>query len=457
MILEITTSHQPATDLGYLLHKHPDRLQTVDISGGVAHVFYPVADAQNCTACLVLDINPVELVRNKQANAAFLQEHYVNDRPYTSNSFLSTAIVKAFGSAINGTCHSHPHLVDTPLPLVAKIASLRIDADLDYIHKLFEPLGYAVSYDILPLDTQFADWGNSRYINLTISNTTTLKDLLSQIHVFILALDEARHYWVSQTDLESLLRRGGTWLNTHPQKEWITRRYLKNLRSFTNEALQRILGKRELEERAEISDQRQQTLHQRRLQLAFELIKASGAQRVLDVGCGEGKLMKLLLRDGQFKYIAGTDVSFRELEKAKDNLYLQDASPALRERVSLFQSSTTYKDSRFLGFDALALIEVIEHLDLERLSAMRKVIFGIASPTTVVVSTPNAEYNVVFERLAADAFRHDDHRFEWSRAEFADWCASVGNEFGYNVIIRPVGDELPDVGAPSQIAVFTKK
>ena len=111
MILELTTTHKPATDLGYLLHKHPDKLQTVELSVGNAHVFYPEATENSCTVCLLLDINPVDLVRSDKGRGAFLQEHYVNDRPYTSNSFLSTALVKAFGSAVNGTCHTKPELV----------------------------------------------------------------------------------------------------------------------------------------------------------------------------------------------------------------------------------------------------------------------------------------------------------------------------------------------------------
>jgi 3' terminal RNA ribose 2'-O-methyltransferase Hen1 len=184
MLLEINTTYKPATDLGFLLHKHPDKLQTVELSAGNAHIFYPEADENSCTACLLLDINPVDLVRGNKGRNAFLQEHYVNDRPYTSNSFLSTAIVKAFGSAINGTCHTKPELALTAIPLKAKIHSLKVDCDKESINKLFEPLGYKFSYETIQLDNSFPSWGESKVVNVTVEKTTTLKEFLSQLYFF---------------------------------------------------------------------------------------------------------------------------------------------------------------------------------------------------------------------------------------------------------------------------------
>lgn len=454
MLFEISTTHKPATDLGFLLNKHPDRLQSVELAVGKAHVFYPEATEDICTACLLLDINPIDLVRTR-GQMGFLQEHYVNDRPYTSNSFLSTAMVKAFGSAMNGTAKGKPELVDTPLPLKATVYSLKVDADVSYLHKLFEPLGYTISVQTMPLDERFPSWGQSKAVNLTVQKMTTLKDLLSQLYVFILALDNDRHYWISKTDVETLLRRGEGWLDIHPEKEWITRRFLKNLRTFTTEALLRLANEEDLAEEQPESKV-WVSLHEQRLQRAFELLKDSGAASVLDLGCGEGKLMKKLIRDSQFRRIVGMDVSFSELQKAKENLFLDTASPLMRERISLFQGSVTYKDDRMKGFDAAALLEVIEHLDPERLPALEKVVFGSACPPTVVLSTPNAEYNVVYERLDADAFRHQDHRFEWTREQFQSWCDKVAGEYDYHVTIYPVGEEVEGVGAPSQMAVFKK-
>jgi 3' terminal RNA ribose 2'-O-methyltransferase Hen1 len=456
MILELTTTHKPATDLSYLLHKHPDKLQTVNLSVGNAHIFYSEANEASCTACLLLDINPIDLVRGDRGRSAFLQEHYVNDRPYTSNSFLSTAIVKAFGSAINGTCHLRPELAQTPIPLKAKVHCLKVDCDRTYINKLFEPLGYKISYETIQLDSTFPGWGQSKAINLIVEKTTTLKEFLSQLYVFMVVLDNDRHYWVSRNDIDVLIRRGENWLHNHPEKDWITKRYLKNLRTLTNPALLRLANEDELLEEQTLPE-RKLSLHQQRLNKAFDFLKASGAASILDIGCGEGKLLKLLLKEGQFKKIAGMDVSFSQLQKAKENLYLDEASPGMRDRIKIFQSSVTYKDERLRNFDAAVLVEVIEHLDEERLPAMEQVVFGFAKPGTVVLSTPNAEYNVVFEKLQTQAFRHGDHRFEWTRQEFTQWCNKICVEFNYQVQVYPVGEEEENVGAPSQLAVFIKK
>ena len=456
MILELTTTHKPATDLGYLLHKHPDKLQTVELSVGSAHMFYPEASEDSCTACLMLDINPIDLVRGDKGRNAFLQEHYVNDRPYTSNSFLSTALVKAFGSAINGTCHTKPELALTAIPLKAKIHSLKVDCDKSYINKLFEPLDYKISYETIQLDSTFPSWGESKIVNLTIEKTTTLKEFLSQLYVFMVVLDNDRHFYISRNDIDVLIRRGENWLENHPEKDWITKRYLKNLRTLTSQALLRLANEDELIEEQQ-TPERKINLHQQRLNKALELLKESGAESILDIGCGEGKLLKMLLKEGQFKKIAGMDVSFGELQKAKENLYLDQASPAMRDRIKIFQGSVTYKDERLKNFDAAALVEVIEHLDEERLPAMEKVVFGFAKPNFIIISTPNAEYNVVFEKLQAETFRHDDHRFEWTRKEFADWCNKICDEFKYEVSIYPVGQEEENIGAPSQLAMFKKK
>ena len=455
MLLEITTTHTPATDLGFLLHKHPDKVQSVELAAGKAHVFYPEATTERCTACLMLDINPVDLVRVRKGSYA-LQDQYVNDRPYTCNSFLSSAISKAFGSALNGRCNPRPELPQTPMPFTLRLSSLRVDAELEAVERLFLPLGYTLEAETIPLDKAFPSWGLSRYVNLTLHKTCTLQELLTHVYVLIPVLDNSRHSYVAQHDIDILLQKGEGWLEQHPERDWITRRFLRNIRTIANEAILRLAGEDALTTE-EARSPLQESLHQQRLNRAFERLKESGAQSVLDLGCGSGKLLQLLLREGQFKKITGMDVSFSELQLAKENLHLNEASPALRERLTLFQGSVTYLDERLKGYDAVALVEVIEHLDEERLPAMERVVFGYAAPETVVLSTPNAEYNVIYEKLDPAAFRHEDHRFEWTREEFRNWCEQISQGFGYEVTIELVGQEEPGVGAPSQLAVFKKR
>ncbi len=200
--------------------------------------------------------------------------------------------------------------------------------------------------------------------------------------------------------------------------------------------------------------ERERTLHEQRLDAVLTALLACGAQRVLDLGCGEGKLLRLLLADKQFTEILGLDVSIRSLEIAHRRLKLDRLPERQRERIRLLHGALTYRDERLANFDAAAIVEVIEHLDPARLKAFERVVFEHARPRTVVLTTPNREYNVVWETLPAGAMRHGDHRFEWTRAEFEAWGNRVAEQFGYTVRYTPVGPEVADVGAPSQMSVF---
>ena len=463
MLLSITTTHFPATDLGYLLHKHPDKFHTLNLSVGKAHVFYPEKSDEKTTISLILDIDPIDMVRGarSQASDSFDLGHYVNDRPYVASSFLSVAISTAFSSAMNGKCTEKPELVDVKFPFEVTIAVLPAPKGGEIlIRKLFEPLGYKVDIKKHQLDSKFPEWGDSKYFTLNLKNTITTKELLSHLYVLIPALDNDKHYFVSQNEIEKLLQRGEGWLKSHPEKEQIIRRYLINLNSLSRQALERLsegedIGELndDLNEKTEIQ-KRFESLHDRRIKLVVEKLVESGAKRVLDLGCGEGKLIRQLIKNKQFTEIAGMDISYHELVKAKERLHFDEMAPMQKERIKLFQGSLTYKDARLEGFDAAAIVEVIEHLDLNRLKAFERVVFEFARPKTVILTTPNQEYNIMWNSLATEEMRHDDHRFEWNRQEFNKWATAVAGKYNYNVVHLTVGDEIESIGAPTQMAIF---
>ncbi len=239
MLLTISTEHNPATDLGFLLHKHPDRFQSFDLSFGQAHVFYPEATGDRCTACLLLDVDPVGIVRRKGWNQSFLLGHYVNDRPYVASSFMSVAISQVFGTAMGARCKDRPELVTTPIPLTARLDVLPVRGGEGFLHRMFEPLGYMVEAVRHPLDERFPEWGESSYYSATISGTKTLSELLTHLYVLVPVFDNEKHYFVGEDELEKLLSKGGRWLASHPEKEQITRRYLKHRFGLYQEALVR--------------------------------------------------------------------------------------------------------------------------------------------------------------------------------------------------------------------------
>ena len=461
MLLTITTTHQPATDLGYLLHKHPERAQAFDLAFGQAHVFYPEATDERCSAALLLEIDPVALRR--RADAGFSLGQYVNDRPYAASSLLSVAIARVYSSALAGKSDERPELAETPMPLRVGIGALPCRGGRELLEKLFVPLGYELTAEGGALDEVFPEWGDSPYFSVTLEACARLKDLLTHLYVLIPVLDDDKHYYVGDEEVEKLLRRGEGWLASHPERELITERYLKHRRSLKREALSRLLGEEALEtdgiaslpDGVEASLEAGLSLNQQRLDAVLTLLKESGGRRVLDLGCGEGQLLQRLLEEPQFDEIVGMDVSHRALERAAGRLRLEGMPPRQRARIQLFQGSLLYRDPRLAGYDAAALVEVIEHLDPPRLAACERVVFECARPGTVVVTTPNAEYNARWESLPAGDVRHWDHRFEWSREQFQTWGREVGERFGYGVRFLSVGPEDLEVGPPTQMGLFT--
>lgn len=466
MLLELSTTHKPASDLGFLLHKNPARVQSFELAFGVAHVLYPEASAERCTVALLLDVDPVGLVRTKGGPSGDrgLLRQYVNDRPYVASSFLSVAIAQVLRSALKGECKERPELVVTPLPLEVKLAAVPCRGGEEFLRRLFEPLGYVVSATQEPLDPKFPDWGESRYFTVQLSGTKRLSELLSHLYVLVPVLDDEKHYWVGDDEVDKLLRFGEGWLSTHPERELIATRYLKHQRGLVRDAIARLVEDEE-PEADEIDDgsaaeeaklEEKVTLNEQRLGTVLSVLKGSGAKRVLDLGCGEGKLVRALLAEKQFIEIVGMDVSWRSLEVATERLKLDRLPPMQRERVKLIHGSLMYRDTRLAGFDAAAVVEVIEHLDPPRLAAFERVVFEFARPGIVVITTPNAEYNTKWETLPAGQFRHKDHRFEWTRGQFQEWANVIAGRFGYEVRFVPVGDDDSAVGSPTQMGVFTR-
>lgn len=484
MLLTITTTHAPATDLGYLLHKHPGRVQSFGVSaGGTAHVFYPEASARRCTAALLLEVDPVGLVRGAGDGIT----HYVNDRPYAASSLLAVALNDVFRTALTGRCEARPELAAAPLPLEVWVPSLRCSGGADLAARVFGPLGWQVSARAVPLEP--AGWGASAYLDLRLSGTVRLADALNHLYVLLPVLDDAKHYWVSTDEVDKLVRAGSGWLAGHPEKGLITRRYLAHRRELTASALARLAEADDLdpaeldnavpeEEPAEpdavqpdtaaepdaapepepVAEPASEPLAVRRRGAVLAVLRESGARSVGDFGCGDGVLTADLLKDAAFGKVVATDVSARALQMAARRLRLDRMPQARRDRLTLIQSALTYRDERLAGLDAAVLMEVIEHVDPERLGALERAVFGFAAPGTVVVTTPNREYNAEYG-MPEGALRHRDHRFEWTRAEFGAWARRVAAAYGYSVRFLPVGVLDPDgpsarVGPPTQMAVF---
>ena len=465
MLLTITTTHRPATDLGYLLHKNPARMQSFPLPFGRADVFYPEAEPDRCTAALLLDIDPVGLVRPRGGgNSAPWLEQYVNDRPYVASSHLSVAIASVYNSALAGRSRERPELAEQAIPLEAQLPTLPSREGAELIRRLFEPLGYSVEIEEHALDAGFPEWGASPYFGVSLKGLVRLRDLLAHLYVLLPVLDDAKHYWVGDDEVDKLLRFGAGWLADHPHQELISSRYLKHQRSLVRQALGQLLdaGPTDPDAVAERQQQGEERLEaplrlgEQRVQAVLAALRDLGATRVLDLGCGEGRLIGELLKERAIGVITGVDASHRALEHARDRLHLDRLPAAQRERVTLLHGSLTYRDQRLAGHDAAVAMEVIEHVDPPRLDAFEETVFGAAHPGSVIITTPNAEYNALFENLPAGEFRHQDHRFEWTREQFQDWASRVAARHRYDVRFRDIGPEDSALGAPTQMGVFTR-
>ncbi|MEU1605509.1 3' terminal RNA ribose 2'-O-methyltransferase Hen1 [Micromonospora matsumotoense] len=473
MLLTLTTTHRPATDLGYLLVKHPDRMHEFDLPAGTAHVFYPEATDQRCTAALLVEVDPQRLGvgrgrRGRQTTTtdSFTLGQYVNDRGYAASSLLSSALSTAFRSALRGASKDRPELAGTAIPLTVRVPVLRCRGGAELAVGMFAPLGWTVTATPLPLDEQHPEWGDSRYVDLMITGTVRLADALNHLYVLLPVLDDAKHYWVAPDEIDKLLRAGAGWLADHPERALITRRYLAHHRALAGEALSRLAQLRLSDVPAPDDsvdeatgpaggDPRRASLAVRRREAVLTALAASGATRVVDLGCGGGALLTALLADRRYTEVVGVDVATQALTVAARRLRLDRLPQRQQDRVRLWQSALTYRDDRLRGYDAAVLMEVVEHLDPARLPALEDAVLGHARPGTVVVTTPNAEYNVRYEGLSAGGFRHPDHRFEWTRAEFAGWVDRVATTYGYTATVSGVGDDDPEVGCPTQLAVLT--
>lgn len=460
MLLTITTTHRPATDLGFLLMKNPANVHSVELPFGRATLFYPEASEERCTAAITLEIDAVELVRGK----AGLEEQYVNDRPYAASSLMSVALGRLVNTAMGGRSKDRQALADQTIPLEAVVTPMPARGGIDLVARLFEPLGYLVKATPIPLDPAHPDWGDSPYVSLRLSGEVRLAGLLTHLFVLIPVLDNAKHYYIGEAEVEKLIRKGDGWLESHPERELIVRRYLR-FRSLMNQAHRALDEGVEPEtpeehaaqDSAEEAIEKSIRLNDQRMNHVVGILKKLGSESVLDLGCGEGRLLRELIKLPGLKKITGLEVAPRVLAAAGDRLRLDHMPDMMRQRIELLQGSLVYRDDRLKGFDAAAVIEVIEHMEAERLPAFEASLFGHARPGAIIVTTPNREYNVLFERMADNAMRHPDHRFEWTRAEFRRWGESVALAYGYGVRFEGIGVEDTLHGHPTQVAVFLRE
>jgi 3'' terminal RNA ribose 2''-O-methyltransferase Hen1 len=444
--LSIATTRPKAADLGFILYKHPDRVFRSDSSRNKnlkAVGFYPEAGDERCEFVLLVEVDPVERVRGLAWNGGIAQ--YVEPLPFLASSYMSQAISLCLRSAMNGIVSSKDPSEDARLramavehwPLEIKVSPIRTSPAL--IERMFQPLGWEVTIDSMPLDVPGVERDNALH-TVTLKGSSTVQDALTQLYVLLPALDPVRHYFYDEAEVAKLLEKSRNWLETHPARNLIVGRYLSKSRELREAAMSQFEEAVEAPQEAAIEVSAHSARHMR----IAEAVSAMGDVRIVDLGCGEGKLLsRLAFLPGKIE-IVGVEPSLRDLEKARKNLSRNPARQ-MDPRVKLRHGSIAYADDSLRNFDVAILSEVIEHIDPERLDHAERCVFGFMKPEVVIVTTPNAGFNTVFG-LSDGEFRHRDHRFEWSVDEATDWCRRVAATYGYEFEIDGAGGYDENVG-----------
>ncbi|MFH5806373.1 3' terminal RNA ribose 2'-O-methyltransferase Hen1 [Alienimonas sp. DA493] len=484
MFLSLATTAPRAADLGFLLQKHPERVFRRELSVGIATVFYPEATDDRCEVCLLLEPDPVKLARKAMrhggAGGGPNGGSYADAKPYLAGSLLAVAIGRCFNSALAGRAKDRVERLTEDWPVTVSLPALPCRGGPEAVRAAWEPLGYACDATALPLDPDRPAWGDATVCRVSLTGAQPIPAVLNHLAVLLPALEGDRHHFVGDEEVEKLLRRGGEWLASHPRRDKLVSFSLKRQGGLIADALERLDDLAETPaptddaptddaptdevpaneppplEPPAADGPRAPRLHEVRLDAIVAVLTdpAREIASVADLGCGEGKLLRRLIDEPRFARLLGLDVSAPLLSRTADRLRLDRGDRG--ERVSLIQGSLTLRDDRLTGFDAAVLCEVIEHLDPHRLDAVAASVFGCAAPRIVVLTTPNREYNAVWDALPAGALRHGDHRFEWTRAEFTAWTDAVAVRFRYAVERRPLGEEHTEFGPPSQMAIFTR-
>jgi 3' terminal RNA ribose 2'-O-methyltransferase Hen1 len=475
LLLSLSVSGEHAPDLGFILYKHPDRVFEKSTPKNRITGFFAENSAGRAEFCLTVEVDQVERVRGVNWDRGIAS--YVEPMPFLAASHMSQALSSALGSAMNGVLASKDPIVDArvkevgvkPLPITIKVGAVRCSPYM--ITRLFEELGWTVMVESHGLDVPNVSEEDDRPLHVfTLTGAATVSDALTQLYVLLPVLDPSRHYFYDESEVRKLFDKGGEWLKNHSARDLIISRYLsksKELREYARQLFGRFQEKKDIDEliaetedaMGEWEDPDDNSPHQQRHSRIVGDIAEWRARTVIDLGCGEGKLLERLVRIAPDMRVVGIEPSAREIERARKKLS-NNPGKNLDPRVEFVHGSAMYGDERFKGFDAAVLSEVIEHVDEERLSLLARSVFGIMAPRRVIITTPNGDYNKVFGFFPGE-FRHADHRFEWTMTECRAWVDGVTATYDYEAEITPVGGRNPEAdeanGEISHYIVFTKK
>ena len=469
MQLAIKAIGEGAKMLSFLLSKNPQNRYDRIEKGHRVRFTYTVFSDSEVEAVIFVTPDPVELVKNSPDTYEITQ--YINDREFVVSSIFCAYIRSALGTALNGRPkEDYLDWAKHAFQLTISFGPVATDLPDAAIKQLFEPLGYQIEIERgqAAYHFQLKEKSSARFINL--QGTLTVQNALRHLFVLIPVLDNYRHYFIDEREIEKLERYGEGWLADHPLKDLIIKRTLRfrelidlvgvNLSQSDNPAqlanlVQSDADKEAITPEPTLKPQPVVRLNELRYQRVIKLVEnLPTRESIVDFGAGEGKLSVRLGFIPGVKEILAVEPTEKEqlraLKRFSEASHKEDFITPTPIWGSLF-----YYDEQLRAKDVMILNEVIEHIAESRLPRVMGTIFGSYKPKVLIVTTPNLEYNTVYQM--EEKVRHKDHRFEWTRAEFAEWTHTLAGNYPYKVQLEGIGEEVEGYGHPSQIAIFTRQ
>ncbi|WP_310831561.1 3' terminal RNA ribose 2'-O-methyltransferase Hen1 [Paenibacillus pedocola] len=474
MHLIIRATGTGAGMLSHLLAKNPNNLYDRTEKEARVRIVFTVSSEEETEAVIYVTPDPIELVKGDSSAHNDITQ-YINDREFVTSSLFCSYIRPALGTALNGKPkEAYMPWVGKPLKLELTFGPVASNLPDRTLEELFTALGYEVQLERGDAEYSFAlkTRSSARYIKL--AGEQTLQTALQQLFVLIPALDDYKHYYISDDEVDKIRRYGAGWLEEHPQRSLILKRTLrfagaikqyeamaaKEKRSTAENSVDSedvpaavtVSGESAVTEMQEEPKIRLNDLRYAAIAAAVEELYAKAT--IVDFGSGEGKLSAKLSSVPGVREIKAVEPSAASQLRAMDRFAKLADKPGIIVPDPV-TGSLFYFDESLRGKDVMILCEVIEHIDEYRLARVMENIFAEYAPKTLIVTTPNKDYNAVYE-MEQEELRHGDHRFEWGRKAFSVWCARWTETFDYTAELTGIGEGSVEFGYPTQMAIFTK-
>ncbi|AYV66644.1 MULTISPECIES: methyltransferase domain-containing protein [Niallia] len=450
MQISLKVYGEHARMVSHLIAKNPHNLYERKEKGGLVRIVFTKNEEHEVQILFFVTVDNMELTKN-QTNFSSIT-HYINDRESAVSSIFCSVLRKAVGTALNGKPKDEfKEWVNYSFPLEITFGPLSTKLTNHELAELFEPLGYELTIEngkvLLP--KSFAKKSSAKFI--TLKAKQTIQDCFRHLFVLIPVMDQYKHYYIDEKEVDKLKRYGEGWLSSHPKRNEIIKESL--VFSDLIEKSRLIESKPSEEKQAPLT--KKKSLNQWRYEKIIETVKKlPHNSRIVDMGAGEGKLTAQLGFISGIEELIAVDPSEREQLKAKKRIEALVDKPDFL--LPTFKwGSLFYYDSELEKKDIFILCEVIEHIDENRLGKVFDTIFTKYKPYHVIVTTPNQDYNAVYDMN--EAKRHSDHRFEWTQQQFEEWTKYWESHANYKVQIDGIGEYIEGYGYPTQMAIFSQK